>query len=199
MSFVDKLKFWKKDNDPLNFDNAFGGQNDSFDSASGNEPLPPLDDPSQMGADPLASPDPLSAPDPLASPESLTPGAGVADKYAVPQDPLASNNFSAQESMAQSQNTSSLKFSSGHKSEKELTDSLARKYVAENEAREQQVLGQPQQQNQNGSSQSSSQNLVSSRDLEIINLKLDAVKSDVSSLGHQLEKIERMLKDKKSW
>jgi len=190
MSFMEKVQFWKKAKDPFNFDNAFGGQDDSFNSADGNEPLPPLDDPSAMGQDPLAFNDPLASDDPL------TPGV-VSDKYGVPQDPLASPDPLAGSQSRTSSINPSATFFSGHKSEKELTDSLARKYVVENEANEQRAMDSSQQA---PSASNQSQGSFSSRDLEIINLKLDAVKSDVSSLGHQLEKIERMLKDnKKSW
>lgn len=173
----DKLKFWKKHEDPYAFEDPLGSPTpDPLDNSmhdplgnqygETNEPLPPLD-PLQTNTDPL------------------TPS--MTGKYDEHVDPMAT----PAQGQTPAQSNPNVDFYEGGRSTKEWSDQLGDKYKAEFDAK-QNPNQQPQQAPQGQS--------LSNRDLEVLNLKIDAVKSEVSSLGHQLDKIEGLIKDqKKAW
>jgi len=196
MSFLEKIQFWKKHDDLFTNDDVL---NTGVDA----QPLPPLEDPSANNYgmedhnDPLAHTDPYSGEPLNTNTDPLTPNPyGDQAKYTIPQDPTIPNSSSEEgfENYSSNNTTSSnmeVHDFNNMTPEDRLRDQIDRKYSQENLAKQDALK------NNNLSSRSGS---PSSRDLEIINLKLDAVKSDVSSITHQLDKIERMLAEqKKSW
>lgn len=181
MSFVDKLMFWKHEKDPLDFEDPLGNPSDNH--------ITPSEDPlAQSHQDPLSDSFQTST-------DPLTPQ--TQDKYSVHADPMLPPEQSVP-SYSDGQNNSSgmnknVEFYEGGRSTEEWSDQLADKYRAEYDAKQ-----NPSR--QQSTDQQSGDQSFSNRDLEVLNLKIDAVKSEVSSLGHQLEKIERLIKDqKKSW
>ncbi len=202
MGFLDKLQFWKRHDDFLSSD-------DVMNTGIGGEPLPPLDDGStaygsEKTADPLAMNDPL-AQEPLNThTDPLTPNPlGDQAKYALSEDPTMPNAVASQQhpssaSSSPSQSSAEVIDYSTMSEEDRLRAQIDRKYSPENLARQEALTQQQSQQSQQANLQSSSNAGASSKDIEIINLKLDALKSEVSSLGHQMEKIERLLSEKKS-
>lgn len=160
MSFIDKIQFWKKDDDldslpPSDFDDPFAQKS--------SDPMSQQPDPfAQQGTDPLAQnsydptrdPMPTNTPtvqNPFEQPDQLSQQGSLSQQFARPEQPKVD--------------------SFGRK--------LARDYV-------QQQSNPPQ----------AEQKSKPDDTMEIVNLKLDAIKSELDAMGTRIKKIESIVEKK---
>ena len=209
MSFMNKIAFWKKSDD-FSFDDALA--DDSLSSSngfSGDSALPPdpslsnnsFDSGSSFGHSPNQD---LSA-DSMASNSSL-PGSSFDSSSSSPPDPLADQSFSmdnvanlpSQDSFARPSPPPSFpnnNTNSSRPKQDSLGRSLAHNYIDHQELR----AGGPQAPVAESTSQNSSS---PNNSLEMLNLKIDAVKSELSSISQRLIRLEQLITEqnkKRGW
>ena len=194
MAFMDKVKFWKKGDNDFSFDDSSNMGSDPFStSADASSGLPP--DPMAGGSanDPFASnpvmggensglpPDPVGGGDPFASPSSSQPSFGSPADSSGSSDPFGS-----------SQNTQD-PFARPSAPPKSATigQSLAHKYI------------QGEQQSSSPSSIPLPSNpLQPGTDIEMISLKLDAIRSELNSMAQRMMRLEHLIEEqnkKRGW
>jgi len=144
MSFLDKVQFWKKHEEPLPPE-TFG--------------QPGMEQPSSLSSDPMYQ-------------------TGISDIDG--QDPMAP------QPQQQSSEQPPLPPQPGAQDDDSLGRSLAQKYMAQQEV-------QPPQQQQPAEQKSSNN--------EVLNLKVDAIKSEITAVSQRLIRIEQLLEEqsKRKW
>lgn len=182
MSFADKLQFWKKHNDDFSSDQPDPLADTMTDKGSEHlsDPqtgLPPLDESSvpksTYGQDSLSSSDPLSSPaDPFASTEQ-TP-----DSFGSSTQSSSANPFSTPSS--QQKGSVGKRLASDYMSKE--NESLAPSW------------GDSRPQTQGPSSQQKS---TQEHDMEVMQLKVDAIRSELNAMSQRLIKIEHLLEEQK--
>ena len=165
MSFLDKVQFWKKKEDFSSMDFSLPPSN-STQMTNGNQPRSEFDSSKyQMPQDPYMPRDPL-APEP-------TNAQGFSQNNMQSTDPSQ-----AGESFTTSNEPSPFQpIQSDNMSEQNFGRRLAQKYVSQEET-------QVQQQNQS---------MRSPQSEELLHLKIDAMKSEISLVNQRLQKIEHLL------
>lgn len=194
MTFMDKVKFWKKDGNDFSFDDSSNMGSDPFststDASSG---LPPDPMSGSSASDVLNSdnlgnenlglpPDPLSdSSDPFASNSNTQENFGSSRPSSNSSDPFASSQNN-QDPFARPIAPSK---------PETIGQSLAHKYVQEN-----------QQLNIPSSMPQSSDHLTPGSDVEMISLKLDAIRSELNSVTQRMMRLEHLIEEqnkKRGW
>lgn len=205
MSFMDKVKFWKKD-DEFSFDDSSFGSDpfasssstadsglppDPFASSQGSSSYDPLSpspgsafDDSTMGSDPFASPN--SSPDSFASSQSMPPSSAT-----MSADPFSSQGTSpdrpAQDPFARPMPPP--------QSDTSVGKNLAHEYMAKQST--------PNPLSPNPITPSSPmQQPTAGSESEMISLKLDAIRSELSAVSQRLLRLEHLIEEnnkKRGW
>jgi hypothetical protein len=164
MSFLTKLQFWKK-NDDFAFDTNMD-KNYSFNENQQNfsNQENSWDQNQDYGLPPQ---------DPYASQSFDDMNAS---KYEMPQDPY----YQEQESMQQNNSLFRPIQQDQNETETDYGKRLARKYMSQQETLQQ-------------ANQEPNQNYYSNNSSELLNLKIDAMKSDLALANQRLQKIEQLL------
>lgn len=193
MSFMDKVKFWKKDDD-FSFDNSSSANsfNDSSfgdSSMSSNDPFASSSDPSSSGL----PPDPMSG--------------SSDDMFSDPMSGSSSDNFGTG-SFGQSSTSSSQQFgtSSNTGSSQSSQDPFARPTPPPKSPSVGQSLAHNYIQQEQGHSVTpspqSSQSTKPSSETEMVSLKLDAIRSELNVVSQRLMRLEQLVEaqnKKRGW
>jgi len=197
--FIDKLQFWKKQDDY-----SFNDSSDPFASSSPSSSpspsantttdyssgLPPLDasanDPSALPQDSFGAPSESSSFDPLSG------SSQTADPFASSAPP------SSHSSSPSSSPVDSFMPARGSPQTPPLGKQLAQDYIEKTDSL------QPSWSGQVSSSSPSSQQAPQSKDqsMELLQLKIDAIRSELNAMSQRMIKIEHLLEDqkkKRSW
>jgi hypothetical protein len=202
MTFMDKVKFWKKSDDDFSFDS----------SSAGSDPFATSADPSMSGL----PPDPLaggSSGNSFNDPLAPTPGGAFDDNSfgnSSGGDPFASQTPSSPQTFGNSNEPSfnsdaSDPFSTSSSQDpfarpgtppkpgdNSVGKSLAHKYIQNKQQSSSIPLNTPMH----------PQVVKPGADLEVVNLKLDAIRSEVNSMSQRLMRLETLIEEqnkKRGW
>lgn len=188
MSFMDKVKFWKKDDD-FSFDSSdsFGSSFDPLGSSSGSDPfaLPPDTSSSGLPPNPFSS---NESQDPLASDSEFSTYANDS-RFGEPSASQSSQSFGSSTAPPPpaSQESSRDPFARPvppPNSQASVGKSLAHNYIQQQSG----TAPSPSQ-------QSSSAKFQAGSETEMISLKLDAIRSELNAVSQRLMRLEHLVEE----
>jgi len=184
-NFIDKLQFWKRHED-FSFNdtsNSFSNTADATDFSTG---LPPLDasanNPSALSQDSFGDPSAQSSFDPLSA------SSADSTSFASPASSHPSSSSNSMDSSAPQK---------AQASSPPLGKQLARDYIGQKDPLQPSWSGQTTQQTQNKTSSFSNE-----QSMEVVQLKLDAIRSELNAMSQRMIKIEHLLEQeqkKRTW
>lgn len=186
-NFIDKLQFWKRHED-FSFNDTSSSFPNTTDTTAFSSGLPPLDasvnNSSASAQDSFGDSSGQSSFDPLSAPSADS-------------DPFASSTSSHLTSSSNPLN--SFAPQRGQASSSPLGKQLAREYIGQKDPLQPSWSDQTTQQTQTKNTMSSSTNEQS---MELVQLKLDAIRSELNAMSQRMIKIEHMLEQqqkKRTW